>query len=125
VSTFIDKGTRLLVQGITGRDGSFHTKQMIEYGTQVVGGVTPGKGGQKFENTVPIFNTVAEAVEATGANATVIYVPPLFAADAMMEAADAGVSFIVCITEGVPVLDMTRVRPFVIEKGSLGRIVQA
>jgi succinyl-CoA synthetase alpha subunit len=118
VSTFIDKGTRLLVQGITGRDGSFHTKQMIEYGTQVVGGVTPGKGGQKFENTVPIFNTVAEAVEATGANATVIYVPPLFAADAMMEAADAGVSFIVCITEGVPVLDMTRVRPFVIEKGA-------
>lgn len=118
MSTFIDKNTRLLVQGITGRDGSFHTRQMIEYGTQVVGGVTPGKGGQKFENQVPIFNTVAEAVNKTGANATVIYVPPPFAADAMMEAADAGVSFIVCITEGVPVLDMTRVYPFVKERGS-------
>jgi len=118
VSTFIDKNTRLLVQGITGRDGSFHTKQMIEYGTQVVGGVTPGKGGQKFENQVPIFNTVAEAVKKTGANATVIYVPPPFAADAMMEAADAGIPFIVCITEGVPVLDMTRVYPYVKERGS-------
>jgi succinyl-CoA synthetase alpha subunit len=118
VSTFIDKSTRLIVQGITGRDGSFHTKQMIEYGTQVIGGVTPGKGGQKFEDTVPIFNTVAEAVKSTGANATVIYVPPMFAADAMMEAADAGIPFIVCITEGVPVLDMTRVYPFVKEKGS-------
>jgi len=118
VSIFIDKSTRLIVQGITGRDGSFHTKQMIEYGTQVVGGVTPGKGGQKFEDKVPIFNTVAEAVKATRANATVIYVPPMFAADAMMEAADAGVRFIVCITEGVPVLDMTRVNPFVKEKGA-------
>lgn len=118
MSIFIDKGTRLLVQGITGRDGSFHTKQMIEYGTAVVAGVTPGKGGQKFENKVPIFNTVAQAVKETGANATVIYVPPPFAADAMMEAADAGVSFIVCITEGVPVLDMTRVYPFVKERGS-------
>jgi succinyl-CoA synthetase alpha subunit len=118
VSIFIDKNTRLLVQGITGRDGSFHAKQMIEYGTQVVAGVTPGKGGQKFEGKVPIFNTVAEAVKATGANTTVIYVPPPFAADAMMEAADAGVSFIVCITEGVPVLDMTRVYPFVKERGA-------
>jgi succinyl-CoA synthetase alpha subunit len=118
VSIFIDKSTRLLVQGITGRDGSFHTKQMIEYGTQVVGGVTPGKGGQKFEDVVPIFNTVAEAVKNTGANATVIYVPPPFAADAMMEAADAGIPFIVCITEGVPVLDMTRVYPYVKERGS-------
>jgi succinyl-CoA synthetase alpha subunit len=118
VSTFINKTTRLLVQGITGRDGGFHTKQMIEYGTQVVGGVTPGKGGQKFDDKVPIFNTVAEAVKNTGANATVIYVPPPFAADAMMEAADAGVSFIVCITEGVPVLDMTRVYPYVKERGS-------
>ena len=118
MSIFIDKSTRLLVQGITGRDGSFHTKQMIEYGTQVVGGVTPGKGGQKFEDEVPIFNTVAEAVKKTGANATVIYVPPPFAADAMMEAADAEIPFIVCITEGVPVLDMTRVYPFVKEKGS-------
>jgi succinyl-CoA synthetase alpha subunit len=118
VSIFIDKTTRLIVQGITGRDGSFHTKQMMEYGTQVVGGVTPGKGGQKFEGKVPIFNTVAEAVKKTGANATVIYVPPPFAADAMMEAADAHIPFIVCITEGVPVLDMTKVYPFVKEKGS-------
>jgi succinyl-CoA synthetase alpha subunit len=118
VSIFIDSGTRLLVQGITGRDGSFHTNQMIEYGTDVVAGVTPGKGGQKFEGTVPIFNTVAEAVSETGANTTVIYVPPPFAADAMMEAAAAGIPFIVCITEGVPVLDMTRVYPFVKERGS-------
>jgi succinyl-CoA synthetase alpha subunit len=118
VSIFIDKSTRLLVQGITGRDGSFHTRQMIEYGTDVVGGVTPGKGGQKFDEKVPIFNTVHQAVKETGANATVIYVPPMFAADAMMEAADAGIPFIVCITEGVPVLDMTRVYPFVKEKGS-------
>jgi succinyl-CoA synthetase alpha subunit len=118
VSIFIDKSTRLIVQGITGRDGSFHTRQMIEYGTQVVGGVTPGKGGQKFDGKVPIFNTVVQAVKETGANTTVIYVPPMFAADAMMEAADAGIPFIVCITEGVPVLDMTRVYPFVREKGA-------
>jgi succinyl-CoA synthetase alpha subunit len=118
VSVFIDAGTRLLVQGITGRDGSFHARQMIEYGTQVVAGVTPGKGGQTFDDKVPVFNTVKKAVEETGANATVIYVPPVFAADAMMEAADAGISLIVCITEGVPVLDMTRVYPFVKEKGA-------
>jgi succinyl-CoA synthetase alpha subunit len=118
VSIFIDNSTKLVVQGITGRDGSFHTKQMIEYGTKVVGGVTPGKGGQTFEGTVPIFNTVHEAVKATGANTSVIYVPPVYAADAMMEAADAGIQFIVAITEGVPVLDMTRVYPFVKEKGA-------
>jgi succinyl-CoA synthetase alpha subunit len=118
VSIFVDKNTKLLVQGITGRDGSFHTKQMMEYGTNVVGGITPGKGGQKFENTVPIFDTVAEAVKATGANTTVIYVPPPFAADAMMEAAAAGIALVVCITEGVPVLDMTRVYPYVKEKGA-------
>jgi succinyl-CoA synthetase alpha subunit len=118
VSIFIDKNTRLLIQGITGRDGSFHARQMIEYGTKVVGGVTPGKGGQKFDDKVPIFNTVADAVKKTSANATVIYVPPPFAADAMMEAADAGIPFIVCITEGVPVLDMMRVYPFVKERGS-------
>jgi succinyl-CoA synthetase alpha subunit len=117
MSVFIDKNTRLVVQGITGRDGSFHTKQMIEYGTQVVAGVTPGKGGQRFENTVPIFDTVAQAVKETGANTSVIYVPPPFAADAMMEAAAAGVALVVCITEGVPVLDMTRVYPFVQERG--------
>jgi succinyl-CoA synthetase alpha subunit len=121
VSIFIDKSTKLLVQGITGRDGSFHTRQMIEYGTKVVGGVTPGKGGQTFEGSVPIFNTVHEAVKATGANTSVIYVPPVYAADAMMEAADAGIQFIVAITEGVPVLDMTKVYPFVKEKG--GRLL--
>ncbi len=118
MSVFIDNGTKLVVQGITGRDGSFHAKQMMEYGTQVVAGVTPGKGGQKFEGTVPIYNTVAEAVEKSGANTSVIYVPPMFAADAIMEAADAGVKLIVCITEGVPVLDMTLVHPFVREKGA-------
>jgi len=118
VRIFIDKNTRLLIQGITGRDGSFHAKQMLAYGTQVVAGVTPGKGGQKFEDKVPIFNTVAEGVKQTGANASVIYVPPPFAADAIMEAADAGIPFIVAITEGVPVLDMTRVYPFVREKGA-------
>lgn len=118
MSIFIDKNTKLLIQGITGRDGSFHAKQMIEYGTNVVAGVTPGKGGQSFESKVPIFDTVSDAVKQTGANCTVIYVPPMFAADAMMEAADAGIPFIVCITEGVPVLDMTRVYPFVKEKGS-------
>jgi succinyl-CoA synthetase alpha subunit len=118
MSIFIDRNTTLIVQGITGRDGSFHTKQMMEYGTRVVGGVTPGKGGQKFENEVPVFNTVYQAVEQTGANTSVIYVPPMFAADAIMEAADAGIKFIVAITEGVPVLDMTRVYPFVKEKGA-------
>ncbi|MET0399434.1 MAG: succinate--CoA ligase subunit alpha [Longimicrobiaceae bacterium] len=118
MSIFIDKDTRLVVQGITGRDGSFHTRQMMEYGTRVVAGVTPGKGGQTFEGSVPIFNTVEEAVKQGGANTSVIYVPPAFAADAMFEAADAGIEFIVCITEGVPVLDMTRVRPYVLDKGA-------
>ncbi len=117
MSVFIDKNTKLVIQGITGRDGSFHAKQMMEYGTQVVAGVTPGKGGQKFEGTVPIFNTVMDAVKATGANTSVIYVPPPFAADAIMEAAAAGVQLVVCITEGVPVLDMTKVYPFVKERG--------
>jgi succinyl-CoA synthetase alpha subunit len=121
MSIFIDQNTRLLVQGITGRDGSFHAYQMMEYGTQVVGGITPGKGGQKFDGpsgkSAPIFDTVEQAVKETGANATVIYVPPPFAADAIMEAADAGVAFIVCITEGVPVLDMTKVYQFVKDQG--------
>jgi succinyl-CoA synthetase alpha subunit len=117
VSIFIDKGTRLLVQGITGRDGSFHSKQMLAYGTTIVAGVTPGKGGQTFEGTVPVFNTVADAVAATRANASVIYVPANFAADAVFEAADAGVALVVCISEGVPVLDMTRVMPYLQEKG--------
>jgi succinyl-CoA synthetase alpha subunit len=118
VSIFIDNSTRLLVQGITGRDGSFHAKQMLEYGTKVVGGVTPGKGGQTFEGKVPVFNTVAEAVEKTGANTSVIYVPPAGAAGAIYEAADAGLTLVVCITEGVPVMDMTRVLPYVKEKGA-------
>ncbi len=118
MSIFIDSSTKLIVQGITGRDGSFHAKQMIEYGTHVVAGVTPGKGGQFFETTVPIFDTVYDAVQATGANTSVIYVPPMFAADAIMEAAAAGVKFIVCITEGLPVLDMTKVYPFVKEHGA-------
>ncbi|MGH7720614.1 MAG: succinate--CoA ligase subunit alpha [Gemmatimonadaceae bacterium] len=118
MSIFVDSGTRLLVQGITGRDGSFHARQMMDSGTCVVAGVTPGKGGQRFENTVPIFDTVSDAVRETGANVSVIYVPPPFAADAMMEAADAGVALVVCITEGVPVLDMTRVYPYVKERGA-------
>lgn len=118
MSILIDESTKLLVQGITGRDGSFHARQMIDYGTRVVGGVVPGKGGQKFEDRVPIFDTVGEAMEATDADASVIYVPPAFAADAVYEAADAGVGLIVAITEGIPVLDMTRVMPFVEERGA-------
>ncbi len=117
MSIFVDKSTRLVVQGITGRDGSFHAKQMLAYGTPVVAGVTPGKGGQTFENRVPIFNTVAEAVVATKANTSVIYVPAKFAADAVFEAADAGIKLVVCISEGVPVLDMTRVFPYLVERG--------
>jgi len=117
VSIFIDNSTRLVVQGITGRDGSFHTRQMRDYGTQVVAGVTPGKGGQRFDDAVPIFDTMAAAVDATGANTSVIYVPNRFAADAVFEAADSGVRLVVCITEGVPVLDMTRALPFLRERG--------
>ncbi|HWZ28771.1 MAG TPA: succinate--CoA ligase subunit alpha [Gemmatimonadales bacterium] len=117
MSVFINKDTRLLVQGITGRDGSFHTRQMMAYGTQVVAGVTPGKGGQRFENQVPVFNTVAEAVAAAKPNVTVIYVPAALAASAVFEAADAGIPLIVCITEGLPVLDMTRVMPYIRERG--------
>jgi succinyl-CoA synthetase alpha subunit len=118
VSIYIDSLSRVLIQGITGRDGSFHARQMREYCTNVVAGVTPGKGGQKFDGEVPIFDTVADAVAQTQANVSVIYVPPPFAADAMMEAAAAGIDLIVCITEGVPVLDMTRVYPFVREHGA-------
>jgi succinyl-CoA synthetase alpha subunit len=118
VSIYIDKSSRVLIQGITGREGSFHARQMREYGTNVVAGVTPGTGGQKFDGEVPIFDTVADAVAQTRANVSVIYVPPPFAADAMMEAAAAGIDLIVCITEGVPVLDMTRVYPYVREHGA-------
>jgi len=115
LSVLVDKNTRLVVQGITGKEGSFHTKQMIEYGTNVVGGVTPGKGGTMHEG-IPVFNTVADAVREAGANASVIYVPPPFAADAIMEAADAGIPLVVCITEGIPVLDMVKVRRFLADK---------
>ena len=118
MSIFINADTRLIVQGITGRDGSFHAKQMLAYGTTIVAGVTPGKGGQRFEDQVPVFNTVAEAVAETKANASVIYVPAAFAASAIFEAADAGLPLIVCITEGVPVLDMTKVMPYVRERGA-------
>ena len=118
MSIFIDRNTRLVVQGITGREGAFHSRQMLEYGTAVVAGVTPGKGGQKFESRVPIFNTVADAVRSTDANCSVIYVPPMAAAGAIFEAADAGVPLIVCITEGIPVMHMSRVMPFVRSRGS-------
>ena len=117
MSILIDKNTRLIVQGITGTEGTFHTKQMIEYGTNVVGGVTPGKGGMTHEG-VPVFNTVKEAVAETNANASVIYVPPPFAADAIMEAADAGLPLVVCITEGVPVADMVKVKEFLSERNT-------
>ncbi|MFW6088500.1 MAG: succinate--CoA ligase subunit alpha [Gemmatimonadota bacterium] len=118
MSILIGQDTRLVVQGITGRDGSFHARQMIEYGTQVVAGVTPGKGGRTFEQSVPVFDTVERAVGETGANTSVIYVPAAFAADAIFEAADAGIELIVCITEGVPVGDMTRVLPYVRDRGA-------
>ncbi|MGI8654045.1 MAG: succinate--CoA ligase subunit alpha [Pyrinomonadaceae bacterium] len=117
MSVLVDKNTRLIVQGITGKEGTFHTQQMIEYGTNLVGGVTPGKGGTTHEN-VPVFNTVADAVRETGANASVIYVPPPFAADAIMEAADAGLPLVVCITEGIPILDMVKVKEYLADKAT-------
>ncbi len=117
MSILLDKKTRVVVQGITGGEGSFHTKQMIEYGTNVVAGVTPGKGGQKFEDTnVPIFNTLAEAVKVTKAEASAIFVPPSFAADAILEAANAGIKLVVCITEGIPTKDMIAVYNLIKEK---------
>jgi succinyl-CoA synthetase alpha subunit len=122
MAIFIDENTRLVVQGITGRDGSFHTTQMIEYGTQVVAGVTPGKAGRSFAGPkgekVPIFNSMDAAVAATSANTSVVYVPPAFAAGAIMEAADTGITMIVAITEGVPVLDMARAHAFARDKGA-------
>lgn len=110
MSVLVDKNTRLCVQGITGSAGGFHAKQCMEYGTNVVSGVTPGKGGQKFENRVPVFDTVAEARKETGCNVSVIFVPAAGAADGILEAADAGVELVICITEGIPVLDMMRVK---------------
>ena len=118
MSIFVDRNTRLVVQGITGREGAFHARQMLEYGTSVVAGVTPGKGGQKFENLVPVFNTVADAVAETRANCAIIYVPPMAAAGAIFEAVDAGIPLIVCITEGIPVMHMSRVMPFVRSRGA-------
>ena len=118
MSIFVDGGTRLVVQGITGREGAFHTRQMLEYGTAVVAGVTPGKGGQKFEGKVPVFDTVAGSVQSTGANCAVIYVPPMAAAGAIFEAVDAGIPLVVCITEGIPVMHMSRAMPFVSTRGA-------
>lgn len=116
MSILIDENTKVVVQGITGGEGTFHTERMLEYGTQVVAGVTPGKGGQTHLE-VPVFNTVADAVNETGANASAIFVPPYFAADAIMEAADSGVDLVVCITEGIPTFDMIKVKQFLKEKG--------
>lgn len=118
MSILVDKNTRLLVQGITGREGEFHTRQMVAFGTNVVAGVTPGRGGQfAIDGKVPVFNTVAEAVKTTAANTSVIFVPPAFAPDAICESADAGVRLIVCITEGIPALDMVKVYDFVQQCG--------
>lgn len=117
MSILVDENTKVVVQGITGNEGLFHAKQMKEYGTKVVAGVTPGKGGQKVEG-VPVFNSVMEAVKNTGANASAIFVPPAFSADAIMEAADSGVSLVVCLTEGIPTLDMVMVRKYLKEKGT-------
>ncbi len=120
MSIYIDKDTRVLVQGITGSTGAFHTRQMLEYGTKIVGGVTPGKAGSTVEG-VPVFNSVTEAVKATGADASVIYVPPAFAADAICEGFDAGLDLVVCITEGIPILDMVKVKRFI--RGKKTRLV--
>jgi succinyl-CoA synthetase alpha subunit len=120
MSIYIDRNTKVLVQGITGSVGAFHTRQMLDYGTKIVGGVTPGKAGSKVEG-VPVFNTVTEAIEATGANASVIYVPPAFAADAICEGVDAGLDLVVCITEGIPILDMVKVKRFM--EGKKTRLV--
>jgi succinyl-CoA synthetase alpha subunit len=120
MSIYISRDTKVLVQGITGSVGAFHTKQMLEYGTKIVGGVTPGKAGSRIEG-VPVFNTVQDAVKATGANASVIYVPPGFAADAICEGFDAGLDVVVCITEGIPILDMVKVKRFM--EGKKTRLV--
>ena len=118
MSILIDKGTKVLVQGVTGKEGSFHTEQMLAYGTKVTAGVTPGKGGQSHLG-LPIFNRVADAVKETGADASCIFVPPPFAADAIVEAAEAGVGLVICITEGIPILDMLRVKPYLEAKGTV------
>ncbi len=117
MSILVDENTRVIVQGITGKEGMFHTKQMIEYGTKIVGGVTPGRGGQ-FVEGIPVFNTVEEAVKKTNPDATIIFVPPRFAADAIMEASDAGISLIVCLTEGIPTMDMMLVKRYLKDRES-------
>jgi succinyl-CoA synthetase alpha subunit len=117
MSILVNKGTKLVVQGITGGAGSFHSKQMLEYGTKIVAGVTPGKGGTRFEDKVPIFDTLKQAVKATGADASVIFVPAAFCADALYEAGESGVKLVVCITEGIPTLDMVKVNKFYKDKG--------
>jgi succinyl-CoA synthetase alpha subunit len=117
MSILVDEKTRVVVQGITGNEGMFHTRQMVEYGTKVVAGMTPGKGGQKMDG-IPVFNTVFDAVRETGVNASAIFVPPGFAADAILEAADAGIRLIVCLTEGIPTMDMVMVKQYLKEKGS-------
>src|ERR1700683_2230426 len=120
MSVLVDKQTRLIVQGFTGKEGTFHAEQAIAYGTSVVGGVTPGKGGSKHLD-LPVFNTVTQAVQETGANATVIFVPPPYAADAIMEAADAGLALVVCITEGIPAIDMVKAWAFL--QGKKSRLI--
>jgi succinyl-CoA synthetase alpha subunit len=117
MSILVDEKTRVVVQGITGNEGMFHTRQMVEYGTKVVAGMTPGKGGQTMDG-IPVYNTVWEAAKRAGANASAIFVPPAFAADAILEAADAGIPFIVCLTEGIPTIDMVTVKQYLKEKGS-------
>jgi len=117
MSILVDGNTKVVVQGITGNEGMFHTRQMVEYGTKVVAGMTPGKGGQKIDG-IPVFNTVSEAVKNTNANASAIFVPPAFAADAILEACDAGISIIVCLTEGIPTLDMVMVKEYLKGRGA-------
>src|SRR4030042_3320496 len=117
MSILVDEKTKVVIQGITGNEGTFHARQMLEYGTKVVAGVTPGKGGRDIDG-VPVFNTVSEARSKTGATVSAIFVPPAFAADAILEAADAGISFGVCLTEGIPTLDMVIVRAYLKEKGA-------
>src|SRR6187397_549928 len=115
MSILVNKNSKIVVQGFTGNEGTFHATQMIEYGTDVVGGVTPGKGGTSHLDK-PVFNTVADAVKATGADVSIIFVPPAFAADAIMEAADAAIALVVCITEGIPVQDMVKVKNYLLDK---------
>lgn len=118
MSILVDKRTKVVVQGLTGKEGSFHAKQCMDYGTNIVAGVTPGKGGTRWEEKVPVFNTVRDAVENTGAEASLIFVPPPFAADAVMEASDAGVSLVVCITEGIPAKDEAKLKSFIRSRGT-------